>query len=109
MYAAFAGRTMDFSFDHSQIPIIGLKVLELPTAQEATASTSAAAAPVERNNSFPRSDKKGTADSTNSTLEKRLENVSLSPGASLSEHTLSAWRKSGSAQVESDKLNLFKP
>lgn len=84
---------MDFSFDHSQIPIIGLKALELP-ASEAASNREAALAKADKEKG-----KSATADSTNSTLEKRLENASLSPGVSLNEHTLGAWRRSGISQV----------
>ena len=91
---------MDFSFDHSQIPIIGRKALDLPTLEgepvREAAPTAAAAGDRERGKV-----QGGAGDSSHSTLERRhgAEAASLSPGVSLNEHTLCAWKKSGIAQV----------
>ena len=91
-----AGRTMDFSFDHSQIPIIGRKALELPIPEgESEKEVPPATESVQRRSQG------GAGDSSHSTLERRHGEAS---GVSLAE---CAWKKSGLAQVHITLCLLF--
>ena len=90
---------MDFSFDHSQIPIVGRKALGLPTGENEQLPPKSEPAPSMGTRERGRgSVQTGGGDSHHSTLERRDERASLSPGVSLSEHSL-GWKKSDSGKV----------
>ena len=71
---------MDFSFDSSQIPVIGAKVLDLPDSTRGSLKSAKSAS---------------SQGSRENTLEKKRshEAASLSPGVSVSDSGSAGWRK----------------